>query len=106
MAVIRISAPETAEKNEVIEIKAMIQHPMETGYRRDERGDVIPRDIITNFRCGYNGEIVFEAEFLPGIAANPFLTFYLRATHSGSLNMSWTDQDGQSWSATHALTVA
>ena len=48
---IRISAPDTASKGEVIELKAMIQHKMETGYRRDSRGDVVARDIITRFEC-------------------------------------------------------
>ncbi len=102
---IRISAPDTASKGEVIELKAMIQHKMETGYRRDSRGDVVARDIITRFECRYNGELVFASDFHPGIAANPFLSFHTRATESGTLDFTWTDQDGQSWSETHELTV-
>lgn len=102
---IRISAPDTARKGEVIELKAMIQHKMETGYRRDSRGEVVARDIITRFECRYNGELVFASDFHPGIAANPFLSFHTRATESGTLEFVWTDQDGQSWSQTHELTV-
>lgn len=102
---IRISAPDTASKNEVIELKALIQHPMETGYRRNNRGEIIERDIITTFECTYDGDTVFQATFHPGIAANPFLTFYTRATRSGTLEFRWTDQNGQSWSETHSLTV-
>ncbi|WP_084396844.1 thiosulfate oxidation carrier complex protein SoxZ [Henriciella aquimarina] len=102
---IRIAAPDTAKKGEVIEIKALIQHPMETGYRSDSKGKEIPRDIITEFECSYDGETVFAANFFPAIAANPFLTFYTKATTSGTLEFTWTDQDGESWSETHDLTV-
>jgi len=105
MATIRISAPDTARKGEVIEIKALIQHPMETGYRSDSKGEEIPRDIIARFECVYGGETVFAADFGPGIAANPFLGFFTKATESGSLEFRWTDQDGQTWTETHALTV-
>lgn len=103
---IRISLPETVRAGEVIEIKAMIQHPMESGYRRDEKGKVIARDIIVSFRCSYDRQPVFEAVFGPGIAANPYLSFWLRATHAGLLEFSWTDQDGKSWSQTRDLVVS
>ena len=103
---IRISAPETAEAGEIVDLKAMIQHPMETGYRRDAQGQVIPRDIITAFKCTYDGTTVFEATFHPGIAANPFLSFCLRAIRSGPIEFSWTDQHGQTWSETRQLTVS
>lgn len=103
---IRISAPETAAQGDIIELKAMIQHPMETGYRRDSKGDTIPRDIITQFRCTYDGNTIFEAEFFPGVAANPFLAFHARATHTAMLDFTWTDQHGESWSEQRLLTVS
>lgn len=94
---IRVSAPSAAKRGEVIELKAMIQHDMETGYRRDEYGRPIARDILKHFECRYNGEIVFRAELFPGIAANPFLSFYTTATKSGTLLFRWVDQNGQEW---------
>lgn len=106
MARIRISAPKTASPGEVIQIKTMIQHPMESGFRRDMRGERIPRDILEHFHCEYDGETVFKAEFFPAVAANPFLTFYTRATQSGQLTFTWTDQNGAVETATHDLTVA
>lgn len=106
MAVIRISAPETAKRGEIIELKAMIQHPMETGYRRNEQGNIIPRNIITRFRCTYNGVVVCESEFFPGTAANPFVSFFARATQTGTLDFTWTDQEGKSWSERRTLTVS
>lgn len=103
---IRISAPETAFEGEVIELKAMIQHPMETGYRRDSKGEIIPRNIIKSFRCSYDGNVIFEGEFFPGVAANPFLTFHARATRTGTLEFSWIDQNGERWTERRQLTVS
>lgn len=105
MATIRIAAPDTASAGEVIELKALIQHPMETGYRSGPDGKRIERDIIEKFEVSYDGETVFEADLQPGIAANPIFTFYTRATASGPIVFKWTDQDGESWSETHDLTV-
>ena len=91
---VRISSPPSAKRGDAIEIKAMIQHEMETGYRRDPYGGTIPRDILKHFECRYGGVVVFSAEFFPGVAANPFLSFYTRATESGTLEFRWTDQHG------------
>lgn len=105
MTGIRIAAPKTAAKGEVIELKAMIQHAMETGYRRDEYGRPIPQDILKHFECLYNGERVFRAELFPGIAANPFFSFHTTATESGTLVFRWVDQHGQEWSEQVQLEV-
>lgn len=78
---------------------------METGYRRGSRGEEIARNIITRFECRYNGEVVFASDFQPGIAANPFVSFFTRASESGTLDFSWTGEHGESWSESHALTV-
>ena len=105
MVSIRLAVPETANQGEVIEIKALIQHEMESGFRRGSRGEAIPRDIITAFECKYNGEQIFSAEFHPAIAANPILTFHTIATESGTLTFTWQDQHGQSWSEDAAIEV-
>lgn len=105
MAGIRLAVPETAQKGETIEIKALIQHAMESGFRRGSRGEAIARDIITRFECEYNCEQVFAADFHPAIAANPILTFYMIADESGEIVFTWTDQDGQSWSDRKSIRV-
>ena len=79
---------------------------METGYRRGMKGEVIERDIIRLFECRYNDELVFSGEYFPGIAANPFITFHVRASETGDISLKWTDQSGQSWSETARLTVS
>lgn len=105
MTNIRLSVPPTADEGEVIEIKAMIQHPMESGYRRGSKGEVIERNIITRFECEYDGNIVFASDFFPAVAANPFISFYIRASVSGSMRFRWIDQHGEVWSETAELTV-
>jgi sulfur-oxidizing protein SoxZ len=106
MANIRLAVPKTASRGEIIEIKALIQHPMESGFRRGPRGEVIAREIITRFECIYNDTLVFAADFHPATAANPILTFHTRATESGDLVFQWTDQNGLSWSDRSAITVS
>lgn len=90
-----ISFPQKAKRGDVIEIKTLIAHPMETGYRLDSTGGAIARDIINRFVCTYNGEEVFRADLFPAIAANPFIGFSTIATESGELRFSWTDDHGQ-----------
>ncbi|MGE0668390.1 MAG: thiosulfate oxidation carrier complex protein SoxZ [Sphingomonadales bacterium] len=105
MNTIRIAAPKSARRGEVVELKALIRHPMETGFRRGPKGEVIPRDIIVAFECLYNGERVFAARFFPAVSANPFLTFHTVATESGRLEFRWTDQHGAVFSDSADLTV-
>ena len=105
MTKIRISIPDKASKNEVIPIKAMIKHDMESGFRRNEKGEVIARNIITLFECLYNDELVFSADFNPAVSANPFLSFHTVATESGTFVFRWTDQDGVIWSETANILV-
>jgi len=105
MTSIRLAVPKSASAGEIVELKALIQHDMESGHRRGSRGEVIPRDIITRFECRFETETIFAADFHPGVAANPILTFYLRAETSGELVFQWTDQHGESWSESARLEV-
>lgn len=105
MASIRLSVPSKATSGDVIELKALIQHPMESGYRRGSRGEAIARDIITKFECTYDGEVIFKASFGPGVAANPFLSFHTVATKTGTITFKWTDQHGEVWSDSAEIIV-
>jgi len=100
-----INVPERAKRGEVIEIKTLVSHPMETGYRRTQLGAPIPRDIIRLFVCAYNGTEVFRAELHPAIAANPFIVFSTIAIESGTLTFHWTGDNGFSVTESAALTV-
>lgn len=106
MARTLIQAPATARRGEVIQLRATIAHPMETGYRPGADGRVLPRDIIRRFTCRYNGEVVFSAELAPAISANPYLAFHLLATDSGTLEFEWQGDNGFSQVERRSLQVA
>lgn len=99
-----VNVPAAAKKGEVIEIRTLAGHVMETGFRRTERGVLIPRDIITRFVCTYNGVEVFSADLYPAMAANPLISFTTLATESGTLEFKWTGDDG--YSATHSAAIS
>ena len=100
-----INVPKKAKNGDVIEIKTLMSHIMETGYRHTPNGKVIPRDIITSFGCRYNGEEIFRADFFPAIAANPFLSFFTVAKESGKFEFEWTGDNGFSETASSSITV-
>jgi sulfur-oxidizing protein SoxZ len=105
MARALINAPKTAKRGEVIEIRATIGHPMETGNRPDDSGKTLPRNIIKKFICRYNGEVVFSAELFSAISANPYLAFHTVAIESGTLALTWEGDNGFSQTETITLTV-
>ena len=105
MANALINVPPRAKRGEIIEIKTLVSHPMETGYRRTQLGAPIPRDIIRTFVCTYNGTEIFRAELHPAIAANPFLVFSTVATESGTLGFQWTGDNGFALTESAAIRV-
>jgi sulfur-oxidizing protein SoxZ len=94
MAAALIKLPERARRGEVIEITAMAAHPMETGFRTGESGQLIARNIVHTFVCLYEGIEVFRADLFPAITANPYVAFTTVATTSGTLEFRWTDDSG------------
>lgn len=94
MARALINIPPKAKRGEIITIRTLISHHMETGFRYTTTGTQIPRDIITTFVATYNGEEIFRADLFPAIAANPFITFTTVATESGTIALSWSGDNG------------
>ncbi len=91
----RVKVPSSAAKGEVIEIKTLISHEMETGQRKDKKtGEQIPRQIINKFTYTFNGTPVFSSDWHPAVAANPYLAFSYRAVESGTFHFEWVDDDG------------
>ncbi len=105
MARTLISVPSTARRGDVIEVRALIAHPMETGFRADAEGQRVPRDILRRFSCHYNDELVISAELFPAIAANPYLAFPFVATESGRLTFSWEGDSGFAQTETAKISV-
>ena len=100
-----INVPARAKRGQVIEIKTLISHVMETGFRHSSIGVLLPRDIITEFVCTYAGEEIFRADLYPAISANPFITFHSIATQSGTLTFTWTGDNGFSVTEQASITV-
>lgn len=117
MARTLITVPRTAKAGEIIEIKALVQHPMETGYRRSSEGEMLPRDLIRTFTCRFvagasaasasdAGDPVFAATFHAAVAANPYLSFNFRAASSGTLVFMWEGDKRFAQRETVSLIVA
>jgi len=105
MARALINVPQKAKSGQVIEIKTLISHIMETGFRHDNVGKPIPRNIITTFVARYNGEEIFRADLFPAIAANPFVSFHTVATESGTIDFEWTGDNGFHETGSAKITV-
>jgi sulfur-oxidizing protein SoxZ len=101
----RIQVPGEAKRGQVIEVRIIIQHPMETGFRHDDVGHLIKRNVINAFSCRYNGVEVFRADMSSGISANPFLQFCTVAESSGELEFSWIDDEGKQGSERQPIVV-
>ncbi len=100
-----LNVPKTVRKGEAIPVKILISHPMESGQRRDEMGRLVPRMVINDFRCTYNGTEVIHLALFPAIAANPFLAFAARADATGDLVFTWEDDSGATQTETAHVEV-
>jgi sulfur-oxidizing protein SoxZ len=101
----RLKVPKEAKKGEVIEIKTLVSHVMESGQRKDDAGHLVARKIINRFTCELNGKLVFACDLEPAIAANPYLQFTAKVEESGTFRFSWIDDDGTTITADEAITV-
>jgi len=102
----RIVMPTSAKKGEVFQVKTIIQHEMESGFRRDNRGLAIPRHIITSFVVMYAGGEIFRADMFPGVAANPYFGFTTTAVETGEVVFTWTDDRGDVTTERRTIMVA
>ena len=90
----------------MFEVKSLISHKMETGRRKDENGETIPRFIINKFTATFNGKEVFAADWHPAISANPYMAFFMKAEESGELVLEWTDDNGETVTKTVQINVS
>ena len=100
-----VTMPATAKKGEILEIRIIVQHDMESGFRHTETGQRVPRDIIRDFSCTYNGAEVFRVELHPAMGANPLIIFTTVANETGTLEFKWSGDNGYASSTTSTLTV-
>jgi sulfur-oxidizing protein SoxZ len=101
----RLQVPASVKKGEVFEVRVLVQHPMETGFRHDMNGATIPMNIVDRLVCRVAGREVFSAELGTGIAANPYLAFAALALESGTVEVEWSDDRGEKGRAAAVLNV-
>ena len=97
---------ESPRRGEPVEVRAMVMHRMESGFRLDNTGHPIPRHIVDTFTCAYGGKEVFRARLHPAMSTNPYFVFYVVATHSGEMLFTWTDDHGEVATHTAQLVLA
>ena len=95
-----------AKKGDIVEVKALVSHVMETGQRKDSNGNTIPRKILNKFTCTVAGKQVFAADFEPAISANPYIQFKFKAQESGAVVLTWVDDDGSNIVGQEEITVS
>ncbi len=100
-----IKLPEKVQRGETVFIRAKIDHVMESGWRTTQEGNAVPKNLIREFVCLYNGKEVFKAAFDAGMSPNPYIGFYLRASESGKIDCTWVTGDGERLSSSSLLTV-
>lgn len=102
----RVKLPKSASAGEVITIKTLISHDMESGQRKDKDGKVIPREIINKFTCEFDGETVFSCDLEPAISANPYFEFNVKVPHSGTFKFTWVDDNGSVYSSEEKIEIS
>ena len=101
----RVRMPATAKAGEVIEVKTLISHEMESGQRKDASGNVIPRKIIKAFTATFNGKEILRADWFTSVSANPYQSFFVKVPETGTFVFSWVDDDGSVYKSEHKVTV-
>ena len=102
----RVKVPKTASAGEVITIKTLISHTMESGQRKDKDGNLIPRQIINKFTAEFNGQPVFSADLHGAVSANPYMEFSAKVNESGTFKFTWVDDDGSVYETDSEITVS
>ena len=103
----RVKVPKKAAAGEVVTIKSLISHPMESGFRKDKKtGELIPRKIINKFQATFNGEEIISVDIEPAVAANPYFKFDMVVPEAGTVAFAWTDDDGTVYTKEKKIKIA
>jgi len=101
----RVKVPKTASAGEVVIIKSLISHKMESGQRKDKEGNIIPRSIINRFTVEFNGQSVLDMTMEPAISTNPYVQFEATVPEAGDFVFTWYDDDGSVYDTTKSVVI-
>lgn len=103
-AVLQFQSP--VPQGSVVEVHAIIRHPMESGFRRTERGELIAANLIRRLVCRFNGKEVFRADLHSGMGADPSIRFPFRVQQAGEMECEWVGDQGLTRTVKRALTIS
>ena len=106
MTIARVQWPDKVSAGEVVKVRILIQHPMDTGYLQDLLGKLVPRNVIRLLICKLGSREVLRVEPSSGIAANPLFEFFVRATETAEMHVTWVDDKGQRGEHTQTMVVS
>ncbi len=106
MKQLHVKVPRQAAKGEVVKLMTKLHHPMESGWRKRQNGELAPKDLIGEFVCEFNGKELFRAELEAGTASDPFLAFYAKVEQSGTFRFIWRGENDESFEAMARLLVS
>lgn len=101
----RVKVPKKASAGDVITIKTLISHPMESGQRKNKAGEIIPRSIINRFTADFNGQNVIDVTIEPAISTNPYFEFEAQVPEAGDFTFTWYDDDGSVYNETKSIAI-
>lgn len=82
-------------QGDAADIRVLMQHPMETGQRKDDKGQTLPAHFIQTFTVSLNGKAIIDGQLNTSISQNPLFTFKARGIKAGDkLSVAWTDNTG------------
>jgi sulfur-oxidizing protein SoxZ len=77
------------------DVRILMLHPMETGQRKDAKGEIVPMHFIQNVVITHNGKTVLDAQWSQAISRNPFLGLRVKGAKAGDkISVTWTDNKG------------
>ncbi len=94
LVIARVQWPDRIAPGDVVKVRLLIQHPMDTGYLQDLQGKLVPRNVIRQLTCTLGKQEVLRVEPSSGIAADPYFEFYLRADQTAEFRAEWQDDRG------------
>ncbi len=106
MALARLQVPPKSRAGEAVEVRLLVQHPMETGFRREADGKAVPMNVVNSLVCRLGGVEILRAEFGSGVSANPYLSFWIVPPASGDLVVEWVDDAGVKGSVSAPIAVS
>ena len=101
----RVKVPKSASAGDTITLKTLISHKMESGQRKDDDGNPIPRSIINRFTCEFNGQMVLDVTLEPAISTNPYFQFDSMVPEAGEFKFTWYDDDGSVYDTSKKIAV-